>query len=57
MIYADVASAYLQAFTCERVYTIEGPEFVPKWEVKVFTTVKALHGLKESGGMWHLKLE
>ena len=31
VISADVASAYLQSFACEKVYTIAGPEFGPKW--------------------------
>ena len=56
VIAADVASAYLQALTCEKVYTIAGPEFGSEWEGKILIIVKALYGLKASGGMWHQKL-
>ena len=56
MISSDVASAYLQEFTCDKVYNIAGPEVGPKWEVKVIIIVKALYELKTSGGMWNLKL-
>ena len=56
MTSADVASAYLQPFTYENVYTTSGPKFGPKWEGKVLIIVKALYGQKSSGGMWHLKL-
>ena len=56
VIAADVASAYLQALTCEKVYTIAGPEFGSEWEGKILIIVKALYDLKASGGMWHQKL-
>ncbi len=48
----DVASAYIQAFTNEKVYTIAGQEFGP-WKGKVIIIVKALYGMKSSGAMWH----
>ena len=56
VITADIASAYIQADTCEKVYTIAGPEFGIKWKGKKVAITKALYGLKASGGMWHQKL-
>ena len=57
IITADVGSAYIQAFTIEKVYTIAGPEWEPLGLVGYFLIViKALYGLKSSGAMWHLKL-
>ena len=57
IIAADVGSAYIQAFTIEKVYTIAGPEWEPLGLVGYFLIViKALYGLKSSGAMWHLKL-
>ena len=56
MISVYVASAYLQAFTCEKFYTIAGPEFGPKQEGRVLFITKELYGLNASGRMWYLKL-
>ncbi|MEM7375710.1 MAG: reverse transcriptase domain-containing protein, partial [Bacteroidota bacterium] len=57
IVAADIGSAYIQAFTMEKIYTIAGPE----WEVlgmegTVLIVEKALYGLKSSGAMWHRKL-
>ena len=57
IIAADVGSAYIQAFTIEKVYTIAGPEWEPLGLVGyILIVIKALYGLKSSGAMWHLKL-
>ena len=57
IIAADVGSAYIQAFTIEKVYTIAGPEWAAlNMEGKILVIVKALYGLKSSGAMWHQKL-
>jgi hypothetical protein len=57
VIAADVGSAYIQAYTIEKVYTIAGPEWAPLGLVGVILIIiKALYGLKSSGAMWHLKL-
>ena len=50
----DVTSAYIQAFTIERVYTIAGPEFGPL-EGCLMIISKALYGLQGSGKAWHSK--
>ncbi len=48
---ADVGSAYLEAFTKEKLYIIAGPEF---GDLKGHTLLinKALYGLHLSGGRW-----
>ena len=51
----DVTSAYIQAFTIERVYTIAGPEFGPL-EGCLMIISKALYGLQGSGKAWHSNL-
>ena len=56
MIYANIESAYLHAFTCESVHTISGPEFGPKWEGTMLIILKEMNGLKPIGGIWSLKL-
>ena len=57
IITADVGSAYIQAFTIEKVYTIAGPEWIALGMVgMILIIIKALYGLKSSGAMWHLKL-
>jgi len=45
----DVGSAYLEAYTKEKVYFIAGPEFGPELEGHTFVIVKALYGLHSSG--------
>jgi hypothetical protein len=45
---ADVSSAYLEAYTSEKVYTIAGPEF-GELEGHILVIVKALYGLRGSG--------
>ena len=57
IIAADVGSAYIQAFTIEKVYTIAGPEWAPLGLTgMILIIIKALYGLKSSGAMWHQKL-
>ena len=48
----DVGSAYLEAFTREKVYFIAGPEF-GELEGHVLLIVKALYGLRTSGARFH----
>jgi hypothetical protein len=45
---ADVSSAYLEAYTSEKVYTVAGPEF-GELEGHILVIVKALYGLRGSG--------
>lgn len=54
IVAADIGSAYIQAQTKERVYTIAGPEF-GKFEGYILIVVKALYGLQTSGNAWHEK--
>ena len=57
IIAADVGSAYIQAFTIEKVYTIAGPEWACLHMENVILIIeRALYGLKSSGAMWHQKL-
>ena len=51
---ADIGSAYIQAMTKEKVYTIAGPEF-GKYEGCYMIVEKALYGLQTSGNAWHEK--
>jgi hypothetical protein len=55
IIAADVSSAFIQAFTSEKVFVKAGPEF-GKNEGRYMIVVRALYGLKPSGAMWHRKL-
>ena len=48
---ADIANAYLEAPTEEKLYIVAGPEFVD-WEGYILTFSKALYGLKSSGKLW-----
>ena len=48
----DVSSAYLEAFTQEKVCFIAGPEFGPL-EGHLLVIVRALYGLRTSGARWH----
>ena len=57
IVAADVGSAYIQAFTIEKVFTIAGPEWgFIGLEGAILIVEKALYGLKSSGAMWHQKL-
>ena len=57
IVAADISSAYIQAFTIEKIYTIAGPEWsLLGLEGTVLIVRKALYGLKASGAMWHRKL-
>jgi Reverse transcriptase (RNA-dependent DNA polymerase) len=48
----DVSSAYLEAFTQEKVCFLAGPEFGPL-EEHLLVIVRALYGLRTSGARWH----
>jgi len=52
---ADISSAYIQAFTQEKVFVVAGPEF-GKLQGKRMIIIKALYGLKSAGANWHQKL-
>jgi hypothetical protein len=47
-----ISSAYLEAFTLEKVCFIAGPEFGPL-AGHLLTIVRALYGLRTSGARWH----
>ena len=51
----DISSAYLEAYTNEKVYFIAGPEFGPL-EGHLLTIERALYGLRTSGARWHDRL-
>jgi hypothetical protein len=51
----DISSAYLEAYTEEKVYFIAGPEFGPL-EGNLLTIERALYGLRTSGAQWHDRL-
>ena len=51
----DIASAYLEAYTDEKVYIIAGPEF-GDLEDHTLIIEKALYGLRTSGQGWHDRL-
>ena len=46
---ADIQNAYLNAPVKERIYTIAGKEFGPKFEGRPVLIVRALYGLRSSG--------
>ena len=48
---ADIANAYLEAPTEEKLYIVAGPEF-EDWEGYILTFSKALYGLKASWKRW-----
>jgi Reverse transcriptase (RNA-dependent DNA polymerase) len=48
----DISSAYLEAFTLEKVSFIAGPEFGPL-AGHLLTIVRAIYGLRTSGARWH----
>ncbi|MGH3053654.1 MAG: reverse transcriptase domain-containing protein, partial [Gaiellaceae bacterium] len=52
LMMGDVSTAYLNAKTFEKVYSIAGPEF-GKYESHVVVLRRALYGLKTSGYEWH----
>ena len=51
----DVSSAYLEAYTQEKVYFIAGPEFGPL-QGHLMVIDRALYGLRMSGARWHDRL-
>ena len=55
IVAADIGSAYIQAQTKEKVYTIAGPEF-GKFEGCILIVVKALYGLQTSGNAFATRL-
>ena len=52
---ADISSAYLEAYTNEKVCFTAGPEF-KELEGHTIVIIKALYGLRTSGARWHEKL-
>jgi hypothetical protein len=48
----DISSAYLEAFTNEKVCCIAGPDFGPL-AGHLLTIVRALYGLRTAGARWH----
>ena len=48
---ADIGSAYLEAFTDEKLYIVASPEF-QELEGYILIFLKALYGLKSSGKRW-----
>ena len=47
----DIGNAYLEAFTDEKIYIVDGPEF-QELEGYILIFLKALYGLKSSGKRW-----
>ena len=52
---AEVANAYLQALTKEKLYIVAGPEF-EELQGHVLVMHKALYGTRSGGTCWHDKL-
>jgi len=52
----DIGNAYLNAQSCEKVYTTAGPEFGAQLQGKAVLIVRALYGLKSSGAAWRSHL-
>ena len=48
----DISSAYLEAYTQEKVCFLAGPEFGPL-EGHLLVIERALYGLQTSGARWH----
>ena len=51
----DISSAYLNAFTKEKLFVKAGPEFGDQ-EGHILLVEKALYGLRTSGVRWHERL-
>ncbi len=51
----DISSAYLEAFTQEKIYIVAGPEF-GELEGHILIIHRALYGLRTSGVRWHERL-
>ncbi|MEL7196406.1 MAG: reverse transcriptase domain-containing protein, partial [Bacteroidota bacterium] len=51
----DISSAYLEAYTSEKLYVIAGPEFGDH-EGHIMVVSRALYGLRTSGARWHERL-
>ena len=51
----DISSAYLEAFTKEKLFVKAGPEFGDQ-EGHILLVEKALYGLQTSGVWWHERL-
>ena len=49
IVTANVGNAYLEAFTCEKLFIVAGPDFVSTLEGLVLLIEKALYGLRRSG--------
>ena len=52
----DVSSAYLEAFTEEKVYIIAGGEFGSDRVGHILIVRKAIYGLRTSSIRWHERL-
>ena len=52
---ADVANAYLEAYTDEKLCIIAGPEF-KELQGHLLIMIKALHGTRSGGARWHDRL-
>jgi Reverse transcriptase (RNA-dependent DNA polymerase) len=52
LMVGEISSAYLKAFTLEKVSSIAGPEFGP-FDGHLLTILRALYGLCTSGVRWH----
>ena len=53
---ADVTCAYLQASTCEKIYTIAGLEWGKGIEGYVLVLAKSIYSLRTSGTRWYERL-
>ena len=52
---SDIANAYLESYTEEKVCIIAGDEFGPELMGCLLVIIKALYGLRRSGQAWHLR--
>ena len=56
MISGDIGSAYLNAYTKEKIWIRLYEEFGPDLEGKVARIIKELYGLKTSANVWYFHL-
>ena len=52
----NIGNAYVNAYTHEKVYAINGDEFVKAMKGSVVIIVRALYGLRTSSERWHAHL-
>jgi hypothetical protein len=55
ILVGDISSAYLEAYTQEKVYFIAGAELGPL-QGHLLVIERALYGLRTSGARWHDRL-